>query len=86
MITSTSDFIKYFEGVRKRTLNYIREVPPDQLDWAPKQGEFTPAELIRHIGVTESESKSVASRDNAIRAGRRCPPGRAAPGRFPRTR
>jgi len=60
MITSTSDFIKYFEGVRKRTLNYIREVPPDQLDWAPKQGEFTPAELIRHIGVCEAMFVRVA--------------------------
>ncbi len=60
MIQSTSDFIKYFEGVRKRTLNYIRVLPPERLAWAPREGEFTPADIIRHIGVTERMFVGVA--------------------------
>jgi len=53
MIQSITDFIKYFEGVRRRTMNYIRVVPPDRLDWLPKEGEFTCADIIRHIIATE---------------------------------
>jgi len=53
MITSTTGFIKYFEGIRRRTLNYIRVLPPERLAWAPKQGEFTCADIIRHFGVSE---------------------------------
>jgi uncharacterized damage-inducible protein DinB len=49
MIQSTTDFIKYFESIRRRTLNYIRIIPFDKLDWAPKEGEFTCADIIRHI-------------------------------------
>jgi uncharacterized damage-inducible protein DinB len=53
MMDSTADFIKYFEGIRRRTLNYIRVVPADKLDWAPQGGEFTCAEVIRHIMASE---------------------------------
>lgn len=54
MIQTIADFIKYFEGVRRRTLNYIRVVPTDRLDWSPKEGEFTCADIIRHISTSES--------------------------------
>ena len=53
MIQSTTDFIKYFDSVRRRTLNYIRIVPADRLGWSPKEGEFTCADIIRHIIMTE---------------------------------
>lgn len=53
MIQTATDFIKYFEGIRRRTMNYIRVVPPDRLDWSPKAGEFTCADIIRHILVAE---------------------------------
>ena len=53
MIQSTSDFIKYFDSIRRRTLNYIRVVPPDQLGWSLKEGEFTCADIIWHIIVAE---------------------------------
>ena len=49
MIQSTSDFIKYFDSIRRRTLDYIRAVPQDRLSWSPKEGEFTCADIIRHI-------------------------------------
>ena len=53
MIQSTTDFIKYFDSIRRRTMNYIRVVPADRLDWSPKEGEFTCADIIRHIIAAE---------------------------------
>jgi len=60
MIQSTTDFIKYFESIRRRTLNYVRVVPSDKLDWAPKEGEFTCADIIRHIIEAEKMFVRVA--------------------------
>ena len=53
MLNSTSDFIRYFESIRRRTLNYVRVVPTDRLDWAPKGGEFTCADILRHLIASE---------------------------------
>jgi uncharacterized damage-inducible protein DinB len=53
MIESIPDFIKYFEGIRKRTLNYTRVLPLDRLDWAPKEGEFTCGDILRHFIASE---------------------------------
>ena len=61
MIPSTSDFIKYFDSIRRRTLNYIRVVPSDRLGWSPKEGEFTCADIIRHISASEKMFVRVAT-------------------------
>jgi len=61
MIQSTVDFIKYFESIRRRTLNYIRVVPSDRLSWSPKEGEFTCADIIRHIIAAEKMFVRVAT-------------------------
>ena len=53
MIHSTEIFIEYFTGVRKRTLSYVRVVRGDQIKWSPKEGEFTGADIIRHIASGE---------------------------------
>ena len=53
MIRTTTDFIKYFESIRRRTLNYARVVPEERLGWAPGDGEFTCAEILRHIMASE---------------------------------
>ena len=53
MIHSTHDFIKYFAGVRKRTLNFALLVPTDRINWSPKEGEFTCADILRHIASSE---------------------------------
>jgi uncharacterized damage-inducible protein DinB len=60
MIRSTTDFIKYFESIRRRTLSYIRVVPADRLDWSPKEGEFTCADILRHISASEKMFVRVA--------------------------
>ena len=63
MIESTASFIKYFESIRRRTVQYIRAVPEDRLDWAPKAGEFTCGDLIRHLGASELMFAGGAARE-----------------------
>jgi uncharacterized damage-inducible protein DinB len=53
MIRSVQEFITYFSGVRRRTLHFAGSLPPERLDWAPKEGEFTCADLLRHIAAGE---------------------------------
>jgi uncharacterized damage-inducible protein DinB len=53
MIYSVQDFIHYFASVRRRTLNYARVVPIHHLNWSPKEGEFTCADILRHIASGE---------------------------------
>ncbi|MCU0492036.1 MAG: DinB family protein [Chloroflexaceae bacterium] len=53
MITSVVSFISYFESVRRRTLNYFNTIPPEQLEWRPKPGEFTCGDIIRHLAAAE---------------------------------
>jgi len=53
MIRSVQEYISYFASIRKRTLNYVRMVPDDRLHWAPKDGEFTCADIVRHIAAGE---------------------------------
>jgi uncharacterized damage-inducible protein DinB len=53
MIHHVDEFIAYFDGVRRRTLNYVRVVPADRVDWAPKSGEYTCGAIIRHLAAAE---------------------------------
>ena len=63
MIKDIQSFIGYFEGIRRRTLNYLKTIPPDRLDWSPKEGEFTPRQIALHIGSTEQMFVSVFVND-----------------------
>ncbi|MFC1936273.1 DinB family protein [Chloroflexota bacterium] len=53
MIESIQAFLKYSQGIRRRTLAAIEALPPDKIDWAPAEGEFTCGEIIHHIGSIE---------------------------------
>jgi len=53
MLSSVQDFVKYFEGVRRRTWTTVDRVTPETLDWAPRSGEFTCGEIIRHLAGAE---------------------------------
>ncbi|HEX8684813.1 MAG TPA: DinB family protein, partial [Ardenticatenaceae bacterium] len=53
MLQSVQSFIEYFEGVRRRTLRYVRVIPADSVEWMPKEGEFTCGEIVRHIAAAE---------------------------------
>ena len=53
MIQSVNAFIEYFEGVRRRTINFIRAVPPNRIDWSPREGEFSCGDIVRHLAAAE---------------------------------
>jgi uncharacterized damage-inducible protein DinB len=53
MLQTVEDFIKYLDSIRRRTLNYVRVVPPDRLDWSPKEDEFTCGDILRHLIAAE---------------------------------
>jgi uncharacterized damage-inducible protein DinB len=53
MITSARDFADYFDGVRRRTTGFFRVIPADRVDWAPKAGEYTCGDIVRHVAATE---------------------------------
>ncbi|WP_240689357.1 DinB family protein [Ammoniphilus sp. YIM 78166] len=47
------ELIAHFEGVRKRTLNYAREIPEELIDWRPGEDKFSIGDIIRHLGSAE---------------------------------
>ncbi|MCI0459650.1 MAG: DinB family protein [Gemmataceae bacterium] len=53
MIVSVPDFVRYFKRVRRRTGLAVDRVTPELLDWAPRPGEFTCGEIIRHLAGAE---------------------------------
>ena len=53
MIDSVEGFANYFEGVRRRTNFYLKTIPPNRLDWSPREGEFTCRAIIDHLAATE---------------------------------
>src|SRR4029077_17061489 len=46
-------FLKHFTNVRQRTRRVAECIPEDRVEWAPRDGMFTPGDLVRHIAVTE---------------------------------
>jgi len=43
----------YFDAIRARTRRVAVIVPPDQLEWRPRDGSFSFGDLIRHLGAIE---------------------------------
>ena len=53
VIASVSDFIRYFEGVRRRTWVAVDRVTPALLEWRPRPDEFTCGDIVRHLAGAE---------------------------------
>jgi len=53
VIGSVREFADYFEGVRRRTRHFCAAVPADAVDWAPKAGEYSCGDIIRHLAACE---------------------------------
>jgi uncharacterized damage-inducible protein DinB len=53
VIATVAEFVRYFEGIRRRTLATVARVSPEALGWAPRPGEFTCGEIIRHLTGAE---------------------------------
>ncbi|KKX54896.1 DinB family protein [Brevibacillus borstelensis] len=47
------ELISHFEGVRKRTLKYLGQLPEGVIDWRPDEGKFSIGDIIRHLGSAE---------------------------------
>ena len=54
MIHTVRDFADYFEGVRRRTVGFIRTIPAEMIDWTPKPGEYTCGDIVRHVAASEA--------------------------------
>ena len=52
-ITAIEPFLKYFEGIRTRTRRVVECIPPERLEWAPREGAFTFGDLVRHLAAIE---------------------------------
>jgi len=53
MIQDIASFVGYFEGIRRRTLNYIQAIPAGQLEWRPAPAELTCGDIVRHVAAAE---------------------------------
>ena len=53
MISDVATFVAYFDRVYARTLEVAQACPAERYAWAPRPGELTTAEVIRHIASTE---------------------------------
>jgi len=53
MIGSVAEFARYWDGVRRRTWAAVDRVGPEPLDWAPRPGEMTCGEIVRHLAGAE---------------------------------
>jgi uncharacterized damage-inducible protein DinB len=61
MIASMREFTEYFDGVRRRTVSFFRTIPAEMIDWAPKDGEYTCGDIVRHVAASESMFTGVVS-------------------------
>ncbi len=52
-ITSIAAFTEHMGKVRERTMNVVRLVPEDKLEWTPRPGVFTLGDQARHIAAIE---------------------------------
>jgi uncharacterized damage-inducible protein DinB len=48
-----SELLDYYEKVRLRTLKVIACIPPENYDWSYREGKFSFADIIRHLGAIE---------------------------------
>jgi uncharacterized damage-inducible protein DinB len=46
-------FLDYLGRVRERTRRVAACIPPDRLEWRPREGTFSCGDLLRHLGAIE---------------------------------
>lgn len=66
-ILEIESFLKYFEGIRRRTLAVADCIPPEKIEWSYRFGKFTFGDILRHLGAIErymfaENARSVPSR------------------------
>ena len=53
MITSVHEFVKYFDGVRRRTVTAVDRVTPPLAAFKPRPEDWTCGEIVRHLAGAE---------------------------------
>lgn len=49
MIHDMEEYVKYLDGIHKRTMQYVKAIPNELLDWRPSEDKFSTGDLLRHI-------------------------------------
>ncbi len=52
-IRSVPQFLQYWDNLRARTRRVATCIPPEQLEWTPREGTFTLGDLVRHLAAIE---------------------------------
>ncbi len=49
MVHDIEEYVKYLDGVHKRTMQYLKTIPDELLNWKPSEDKFSIGDLLRHI-------------------------------------
>lgn len=52
-IRTIEPFLDYYAKIRERTRRVAALIPPDRLEWAPREGAWSFGDLVRHLGAIE---------------------------------
>lgn len=52
-IHTIEPFLDYYGRIRERTRRVVALIPPERLEWAPREGAFTFGDLVRHLAAIE---------------------------------
>lgn len=52
-IRSVPQFLEYWASLRGRTRRVVQCIPPDRLEWAPREGAFSLGDQVRHLATIE---------------------------------
>lgn len=51
-MSEAAALLEYFGKVHQRTMRVARTIPAGKVEWRPREGAFSPGDLVRHIAVT----------------------------------
>ncbi|HEX6369376.1 MAG TPA: DinB family protein [Longimicrobium sp.] len=52
-IRAIEPFLDYYAKIRERTRRVVVLIPPDRLEWAPREGAWSFGDLVRHLAAIE---------------------------------
>jgi uncharacterized damage-inducible protein DinB len=52
-IRTVEPFLDYFGRIDERTRRVAACIPPDRIEWAPREGAFSLGDTLRHLGAIE---------------------------------
>lgn len=50
---NVQSFLKYYDNLRKRTLNVVSHIPPQEIEWTYMPDKFTFGDILRHLAAIE---------------------------------